>query len=338
MRPLDDAGRATLAALRQRIQVALVVEHFTVPPYLYALLSLDEATNPRAAATLRLVLMEEMLHMALVANLLNAIGGAPDLLAPGFVQRYPCAPPHSAGTPVLGLRPLTPESLDAFLRMERPCPFDASTVEGFRALGQVYSVILGRLAALAEKYGEAAVFSGDPARQLTAEHYYGGRGALRPIADYASAEEAFETIVAQGEGAAWWGEAPRVTGDDDPTLGHHQRFLSLALGRRWAPGDRLDGDPTGPPDPVDWGAVTPLVSDPRAQDYAPGSDARAALDACNASYRALLAALHRAFNGEPAAMGEAVPAMYALRRRAEALRHLPLPHANGARLGPSFEV
>ena len=38
---------------------------------------------------LRVVAVEEMLHLTLAANVLNAVGGTPDLTAPGFVPEYP---------------------------------------------------------------------------------------------------------------------------------------------------------------------------------------------------------------------------------------------------------
>jgi hypothetical protein len=48
-----------------------------LPPYLCALYSLDAVRNPEASEVVASVLVEEMLHMTLAANLLNAVADAP---------------------------------------------------------------------------------------------------------------------------------------------------------------------------------------------------------------------------------------------------------------------
>ena len=68
---------ATLESLREHLQWAIELEHFTLPPYLCALYSLDAIRNPEASEVVASVLVEEMLHMTLAANLLNAVGGRP---------------------------------------------------------------------------------------------------------------------------------------------------------------------------------------------------------------------------------------------------------------------
>ena len=52
----------------------------TMPPYLYALYSLG-GTNPAARTTLRAIVEEEMLHMLLACNILNAVGGKPTIVS-----------------------------------------------------------------------------------------------------------------------------------------------------------------------------------------------------------------------------------------------------------------
>ncbi|WP_457659936.1 ferritin-like domain-containing protein [Sinorhizobium medicae] len=59
------------------MQLALELEWATLPPYLVALLSIKGPQNREAADLIRGVAMEEMLHFALVANVINAIGGRP---------------------------------------------------------------------------------------------------------------------------------------------------------------------------------------------------------------------------------------------------------------------
>ncbi|NUT41381.1 MAG: hypothetical protein HOV86_15475, partial [Thermoactinospora sp.] len=69
----------TLDSLRRHLQWAVELEHATLPPYLCALYSIDQERNPDAATVVESVFVEEMLHLALAANLLNAVGGAPRL-------------------------------------------------------------------------------------------------------------------------------------------------------------------------------------------------------------------------------------------------------------------
>ena len=83
--------------LRQHLALAVQVELTTVPPYLYALYSIEDQTS-EAARLIKSVVAEEMLHAALVANLLVAVGGATRLPESGYrpgVSR-PASPPHAA--------------------------------------------------------------------------------------------------------------------------------------------------------------------------------------------------------------------------------------------------
>jgi hypothetical protein len=78
----------TIDDLRRHLQWAIELEHATIPPYLCALYSLDPARNPEAAQVVGTVLAEEMIHLALAANLLNAVGGAPKLDTPEALVQW----------------------------------------------------------------------------------------------------------------------------------------------------------------------------------------------------------------------------------------------------------
>ena len=85
----------TIEDLHEHLQWALELEHATIPPYLCALYSIKEGTNIESVEVIKSVFIEEMLHMALVANILNATGGKPRLDYPGFMKKYPTPLPHS---------------------------------------------------------------------------------------------------------------------------------------------------------------------------------------------------------------------------------------------------
>src|SRR4051794_31363749 len=92
-------GRITrLQSLQEHLQWAIELEHFTLPPYLCALYSLNADRNPEATELVASVLVEEMLHMTLAANLLNAVGGHPRLDTPQMLPAYPCSLPYSDGS------------------------------------------------------------------------------------------------------------------------------------------------------------------------------------------------------------------------------------------------
>ncbi len=67
----------TLAELRDHLQYAIGLELTTIPAYLCALYTIVPGANTAAYEVIESVVLEEMLHMALAANVLNAIGGAP---------------------------------------------------------------------------------------------------------------------------------------------------------------------------------------------------------------------------------------------------------------------
>jgi Ferritin-like len=54
-----------------------------------AMYSLDSGRNPEATEVVTSVLVEEMMHMALAANLLNAVGGRPRLDSTQMLPAYP---------------------------------------------------------------------------------------------------------------------------------------------------------------------------------------------------------------------------------------------------------
>src|SRR5271165_5907678 len=79
----------TLPGVRRALQRAIELEHATLPTYLYALYSLDPAKNEQIRTLMLSIIMEEMLHMALACNILNAVGGTPEIDYPRFIPKYP---------------------------------------------------------------------------------------------------------------------------------------------------------------------------------------------------------------------------------------------------------
>ena len=110
---------ATLESLREHLQWAIELEYFTLPPYLCALYSLDSGRNPEAAEVIASVLVEEMLHMTLAANLLNAAGGRPRLDIPEMLPGYPHPLPHGDRSFEISLFRFGPEAIETFNRSKK---------------------------------------------------------------------------------------------------------------------------------------------------------------------------------------------------------------------------
>lgn len=325
----------TIESLRAHLQIAIQLEHATIPAYLCGLYTIRDGTNAEAARIIRGVVMEEMLHMALAANVLNAIGGSPAVNRRKFVPRYPATLPDSDGHLVIHLAKFSRAAVRTFQAIEQPARDDApAQADRYHTIGQFYKAITEGLKRVCRK---DQYFTGDPARQVGPEAYYGGGGALVRVNGLDSAVAALRVIVEEGEGL------PRSIFDskrnlfrEPRELAHYFRFTELLAGRYYGPHDTPATGPTGPLLPVDWDAAYDMAPNPKAEDYAPGSDLSVRAVEFNQTYTGLLNLLHRAFNGKPQRLGEAVAGMYELKYQAQALIRTPRPDGRG-NAGPGFQ-
>jgi hypothetical protein len=330
----------TLDDLHRHLQWAIELEHSTIPPYLCALYSVDPGRNPEVVEVVGSVFVEEMLHLALAANLLNAVGGQPRIDDPALLPAYPHPLPHSDGQVLVHLGPFGPEALELFLDIERPASADAPPQpDGYRTIGQFYAAIESGLRALCDRLGEDAVFTGDPARQVGEMAFRGGAGRVFPVTDLKSALAALAEIIEQGEGAAhtevWDGDRD-VFHPDREEVAHFYRFQELKHGRRYQTGDTPQSGPTGEAIVIDYDGVQPMRRNPRTADHPEDSPIRAAQQEFNNAYCLLLFLLHETFNGDPAQMGAAVRHMYVIKAQAQQLMAMPAGDGKST-AGPTFE-
>jgi len=318
----------TLESLREHLQWAVELEHATLPPYLCALYSLDAERNADAVELVSGVFVEEMIHLGLSANLLNAVGGEPRLdkadMLPGYPRRLP------NGALELSLLPFGPDALEMFLRLEQPeAPGAAAESDGYETIAQFYDAVEDGLQYLTKELGEQQVFSGDPARQVTAGPFLHSGASVVAVTDLTTALAALEEIVEQGEGASrsevWDGDRDIFHPDRDE-VAHYYRFEELKLGRRYQRGDTPQSGPTGEPVTVDRDGVFAMPANPsRSSD----PEIRRAQEAFDNTYCTLLYLLEQAFNGEPALIRDAIGTMFGLKAQAAALMR---PGA-----GPTFD-
>lgn len=348
------------AGLHRHLEAAIQLEHATIPPYLNALYSIRPGTNTEAFHILRAVAVEEMLHLTLAANILNAVGGTPDLTVPGFVPAYPAYLPDGETDFQVDCQAFSRAAIETFLKIERPAQgatpgvdtihkgrkrvhhnghkrhgtaLRARHVQGneeehFFSIGEFYQAIEEGLERLHAEMGDA-LFSGDPARQIGPEYYYSAGGGLIAVTNLASAKAAIRLISEQGEG---------VTDnifDYEGEIAHYYRFEQLLLGRYYQKGDTR-GRPTGREVAVDWDAVFPIKANARLSDFPEGSALRQGAEDFNRAYGDFLALLTRAFQGEPALFIEAVGGMFVLKELYYQIMRQPL--GDGTHAAPTYEI
>jgi hypothetical protein len=208
---------------------AAILEHMVMCGYLFAAFSLklepsEGLTTEQLSAVRRwdgavtAVAVQEMLHLALVNNLLSAVGGSPCFDRPNFPQRSKYFP--SAVQMVL--LPFGDQALRHAMFLERPegmkledaealmkAPEEEKKIvqlEGmmpshqeYSTIGHLYRGLEQGIRDLAKKYGERGLFVGSRQAQATEEFF--GWKHLVPVTDVSSATAAIHEIIEEGEGA-----------------------------------------------------------------------------------------------------------------------------------------
>jgi len=341
-------------SLHRHLYSALQLEHATIPPYLSALYSIKPGTNAEATHALRVVAVEEMLHLTLVGNLLNAVGGTPDLTQAGFVPAYPSYLPDGELDFTVNCERFSKNAIETFLKIERPADlYDGREVtlskqprdvvilaahpnhkeapqEHFFSIGQFYQAIEEGLRHLHKEMGDA-LFSGDPAHQISSEYYYSGGGKLISITNLETALAALDLIAEQGEGIAG------NIFDEDGELSHYFRFHQLVAGRFYQKGDNPH-EPSGAPLEVNWEEVFPIKTNAKLADYSENTALAQQAMGFNNAYADFLDLLTKAFAGEPHLFTDAVGDMFRLKEMFYQLMRQPLTASGGVNAAPTFEV
>ncbi|MDX0961540.1 ferritin-like domain-containing protein [Sinorhizobium medicae] len=335
--------------LLKSLQLALELEWATLPPYLVALLSIKGPQNREAADLIRGVAMEEMLHFALVANVINAIGGRP-VVAKENCPTYPMrmtfeGRPFADRTFPINLGCFSKESISTFMKIEQPQEpviktawLDTVIDVPAPTIGEFYEEIKSILRELDAALPEG-LFVGDPAHQLGGDFFWGGGGAIKAVTDLDSALEALETVVEQGEGAWPLSQEKFSKKAGEPLeMGHYYRFSEIFYERHFIDSDDPRGLPGGPSMAVDWNAVFPIRENATSADYAAGSMAATLNDAFNRRYTMMLRQLDESVNGAPTALYTAIMnGMHGLTSVARELMATPIEGSDGETACPTFE-
>jgi hypothetical protein len=346
-------------ALIYMICAAAELEHALMCEYLFAAFSLKESrdeglTQEQLAAVNRWrstifgVASQEMLHLALTANMLTALGASPHLSRPNLPQparHYPAAVR-------LAFLPFGEQALRHFLYLERPEGMALDDAEGMGALGEasplmtpddivphgqefstvghLYRSIEDGFRHLTDKLGTERLFVGPAQAQITGAAFAWPQ--LIPVVDLPSARAAIEEIVEQGEGTRGdWREAHfgrfKVVFDEFQAMRAADPAFEPArpvVAARVRPGE---GDATGP-----------LITDPITAKVA---------DLSNVVYEVLLLLLYRLLaridetDEEAATLANVAVGLMVqgVGRVAKVLSTLPVgPEWPGATAGPPFEL
>lgn len=244
----DKYAISSIENLHEYLYWAMSIEHSTIPPYIMALYSIKPGTNLQAFQILRSVAVEEMLHLTLAANVLNAVGGKIEntLTRSDFIPEYPTAIATGEDDFEVSLEKFSRQSIETFLNIERSkhVPEDKPLVgkrdpkrrwltrvprtsknDGFSfySIGLFYAEIIRGLNALYREKRDD-LFCGDPQRQITPEYYFDGGGEIIPVTDLPSAIRALKVIQEQGEGSR-----QGTIYDAQRELSHYCRFEQLLI-------------------------------------------------------------------------------------------------------------
>ncbi|HEY9101753.1 ferritin-like domain-containing protein [Chitinimonas sp.] len=337
---------------------AAEIEHTLMCTYLYAAFSLkqstaEDLTEAELAAVRRwrreiiAVAVDEMLHLALVNNLIAALGERPHYRRFNF----PISSGPFPADVAVALAPFDRETLEHFVYLERPQNAkekDGSHyekgqykrgsgqgrlmqfAEDYDTVGMLYHSILHSFRNLVDRLGEATVLVGHPDTQLTQKEY--ALEGLLPIQTLADVEQAIHRIVSQGEGSS------------ESTAGsHYARFCAIrsewdalsAARPGFAPGRNVAHNPIMRPQVVPGNRVH-IVAEPAAT----------LLDTGNALYGLMLRLLglmndpwlaHRGIR--PTVARQTLALMHAVTEIGTALTQLPANPAHpGIQAGLTFTV
>jgi CDGSH-type Zn-finger protein/uncharacterized Fe-S cluster protein YjdI len=202
------------------------------------------------------------------------------------------------------------------------------SAQDYATVGHLYRGVRNAISALCDAMGEAAMFVGDPALQVGPD--LAGLPGLMKVTDKASALQALDVIVEQGEGSP-----------TDSEHSHYRRFIAIRDAYERFLAQHPGFDPSRPvaSNPV---MRNPPIPEGRTFVDAPG--AALALDFANALYGAMLRALAQGFaEREPARkrafLDTAIDGMFAITPIAQHLTRLPAsPRAPGLNAGMTFAM
>lgn len=315
--------------IMKALQVAIEIELYTIPPYLTALWSISDESN-FAVKSLRDIVRDEMAHVALVCNILTAIGGKPVLNASDSIPKYPGPIPGNVNPELqVSLSGLSASSIKTFMSIEAPqnplsFPEEGKFVEdgeSFPQIGAFYDAIL-----------QAFI---DENLTIRVENQLSSPIAQLIVTSVDDVCKALQKIRVEGEGSeASPLNLPTATKSTDP-LAHYYRFQELDKLKQLQWNDKDNSYYWG--NALSFPNVFPVVAVPPG-GYAncANSEVSNLLKEFDTAYSLMLDQLHNAWNGTgQASMWLAIESMFKLRLPARKLMQIEIGRS-GTTYGPQF--
>ncbi len=356
----NEAGKRLIRSrehLLHMLAEASELEHNLLCSYLYAAFSLktdgtEELTNDEVLVVnrwrrqLMRVCIEEMGHLAQVANLMAAVGSRPHFDRPNL----PVSPGyHPAGIQV-ALAPFSLDTLDHFIYLERPegsniqdaASFAVPTAKpreteygvlmpsapDYATVGGFYGLLESGMEALAAEVGERNLFVGSKWSQLSSQEV--NSPDLKVVSDLRSAKQAIQMVIVQGEGAPAEANASHFEAFKQV----RSEYVRLIAGRSaFTPARNV--------------ARNPVMRRPLAENRVHVTSAAAApvLDAANAVYSLMLRSLTATYDLDqgraalrPVLVGLSFGLMHVLMQLSDVLTQLPANDEDGVNAGVTFAM
>jgi hypothetical protein len=348
-RSVKKAGRAVepqhMKCLKAALQAAITLEFATIPPYLAALWSVKDERHP-VAKSIREVVHEEMLHMALACNMLASIGGKPSVNRD--LPAYPSPLPGGVHRGlVVKLSGLTKNVLKDFLWIERPVkqvhgehPFQQPEDEWSsgtdltqdHTIGEFYDAI------------KNSFLQNNP--PMTPDHQITGPLALGVVRNADDVSRFIELIKHQGEGSTDKPTYDRsklvisgkgASGKATEKSSHFYRFLEVyeESELKWDDKQKklVRGNPL--PFPEVWQMAVVPKGGYKKKDVSP--DVWYHLEQFDKSYSRMMDLLQNAWTlGGQASFVHAIEEMFNLEKHARILMQVEIAGGRGETYGPCF--
>lgn len=276
------AGKiSTLAELQEALQMATQLEFSTIPPYLCAEWSINN--DPSGVGDLiHGIVIQEMYHLGLAANMLTAIGGKPTLDQASFIPKYP-----TNGLPgdvwkglVVALAPLSYTTLLSFMQIE--FPEDALISVAPDGIGAFYDTISEGFQTVNPTFIASA-----PQVSTTLD-----QDTLSPITNLSQALAAISTIKEQGEGTS---TDPDESAPDSG-LAHYYTFSEVYYGAELVKNGNVY---TYTGNPITMPTVFPFTGGTATDDF-------------NTIFQKLMTQLQTSWTTDPNTINDAINTMFDL--------------------------
>ncbi|MDD7885653.1 ferritin-like protein [Flavivirga sp. 57AJ16] len=338
-----------LHVLKELLNSAVILEFATIPIYLQAMWTIKD-NKCEVAKSIRNIFQEEMLHMAMVCNMIVGIGGEPRIYNTKNRLKYPSGLPGGVHPDLfLYLEGLNDCSLRNFMEIELPEEiakiYDYETKE---------PVTIGRLCnkegvisdtkhhqsyehntTIGALYDRINELFQELQPKMNVERQLAGPLSWWVMADAQSVSKAIDMIKEQGEGSE--NVTPASTGIDN--LAHFYRFWEVYYKKKIV----QEGDKYYFKDPMPRPELYHVARIPeggyKKEDVSP--EVWHLVNSFDEVYTDLLKFLEDAWaiNGRgQAALVNAIEVMFKLEQFALPLMQIPIPDKEGLHYGPCFRI